>query len=114
MFWNTNAYKFSNNTLGQISAENNLQIKPKAWVIGLMWAVIYFLVAVFIIYQALPKKYTPARNDDLIFNQIKYVFAINMILNGSWLPVFLLNTKVSFIFALIIISGLLMTNIYIM
>ena len=72
------------------------------------------MLATFVVYQALPNKNVPNRNNQLIFGKIKYLFAINMVLNGSWLIVFMMNTPIGFIFATIIIALLDVTCLYIM
>lgn len=54
------------------------------------------------------------RNDELIFENINWLFPINMMLNGMWLIVFGGNNILSFISAAIVIFGILYTNIMIM
>jgi len=74
-----------------------------------IWAVIYTLISIFAVYQALPNKWVPSRNNELIFGQIKYIFAVNMIGNAIWLVVFMTNTSVGFAFALLDIIAMLAT-----
>ena len=56
----------------------------------------------------------PLRNDKVIFEDIKYVFGINMILNGLWLVLFQQNSGGYFIVAAIEIFCLLASCLYLM
>jgi len=56
----------------------------------------------------------PSRNNQLIFKDINYFFAVSMILNGMWLLIFMANTKVAFVFAALDMAALMATNIYVM
>ena len=62
----------------------------------------------------MPNSLVPTRNNKLIFGDIKYVFAINMIGNGIWLVVFMTNGSVGFGFAALDIIAMLATQVYIM
>lgn len=66
------------------------------------------------IYQAIPGYCIKSRNDDLIFNQIGYVFALNMLFNGMWLMIFTQYNLTAFYVSCIDILLLLATSIYIM
>jgi len=100
-------------TLNEITKTRIITISPDRWAFSI-WAFIYFLIAVFVVYQALPNKWVPDRNNELIFGQIKYIFAINMTLNGIWLLVFMTNTAVGFGFAFLIIASMTATQTFIM
>ena len=76
-----------------------------------IWAVIYLLLLVFVIYQALPADMVPNRPDDLIFNQIGYYFMINMVLNGVWIQVFTLGTNVGYLLSIVIIAVMLLSTL---
>jgi len=58
-------------------------IAPSAYAFSI-WGPIYSGWAFFVFYQALPSEWVPSRNDKLIFNDIGYVMAANMVLNASW------------------------------
>ena len=61
-----------------------------------IWGVIYLLIGVFAVYQALPAASAPNRADGLIFGEIEWTFVINMVLNALWLPTFQSNTATGF------------------
>jgi hypothetical protein len=66
------------------------------------------------IYQALPEEWAPGRNDTLIFEELGYHFATNMVINGLWLCLFMTNTTWGFALGLIDIIAMLTSNIWIM
>lgn len=66
------------------------------------------------IYQAIPHQCIKSRNDDLIFNEIGYVFSVNMLLNGLWLMIFTRYNLTAFFISCIDIVGLLVTCLYMM
>lgn len=66
---------------------------------------------IFVVYQALPPDMVPDRNDDLIFNQIGWLFPINMIWNALWLPTFQSFNTVGFVLSEVLIVGMLLTAI---
>jgi hypothetical protein len=76
--------------------------------------VIYFLLAVFTVYQALPNKWAPNRNNQLIFGTIKYWYFFNMVLNAVWLILFMLNGTLGFTLSGIDIFAMLASQFYIM
>jgi len=100
--------------LGKISAQWRLEIRLAGWAIGSIWAVIYLLLTIFVVYQALPASVVPGRNDPLIFNTIGWLIPVNFLLNASWLFVFMTNRKSGFIFAMFIIIAMLATALLIM
>ena len=79
-----------------------------------IWGIIYSLLGVFAIYQAIPSEWVPDRNDELIFGDIGYVFMANMLGNAAWLIMFQTNNVYGMIAALFDISGMLASNLYIM
>jgi len=54
-------------TLSTITSQTNARIDPAGYAFAI-WGVIYTLLGVFTVYQALPDDLTPGRNNDLIFN----------------------------------------------
>lgn len=99
--------------LSTISNGKGAKIQVAGWALSI-WLIIYILIAIFVVYQALPNSKVPKRNNFLIFGKIKYLFALNMVLNGVWLPVFMLNTRTGFVIATIIIALLDVTCLWIM
>ena len=73
--------------LGTITDEVNVAINPAGYAFSI-WGLIYTLLGVFTVYQALPGSWVPDRNDDLIYNKVSYVFIANMFINGIWLLIF--------------------------
>lgn len=68
-------------------------------------------MTVFVIYSSIPIKYVPNRNDDMIFNQMKWMPSINMFINGAWMYVFTTNTIAGFIISMFIIFIMLYTDL---
>jgi len=54
-----------------------LLIPPIGWAFAI-WGIIYMFNLLFVVYMVLPCSWVPLRNNDLIFGQIGYLFAINM------------------------------------
>lgn len=75
---------------------------------------IYVLIGGFVVYQALPDRCVPDRNNDLFFNKIHYLFAANMGGNAAWIFIFQTNSEPGFIISFIFITGLLVTAVMIM
>ena len=73
--------------LGFITDEIDAAVTPADYAFTI-WALIYSLIFVFVVYQALPSAWVPNRNDQLIYYDIGYVFIVNMITNGAWLLIF--------------------------
>ena len=65
----------------------SIMIQPAGYCFSI-WFVIYSLIAVFVVYQALPDPWVPKRTDDVIFEKMGLLFAANMGLNGLWLIIF--------------------------
>jgi len=68
----------------------SLSIQPAGGAFSI-WGVIYLLLSIFVVYQALPDRFVPTRNNKVIFEEIKWVFSINMVINGLWLVVFMMG-----------------------
>lgn len=64
----------------------DVRVTPAGFAFAI-WGVIYLLLIGFTIYQALPLSWVTSRNDELIFGQIGWLFAININLNTLWLVV---------------------------
>jgi hypothetical protein len=99
-------------SLGTITDEIDARISPADYAFSI-WAVIYSLIFVFVIYQALPGEWVPDRNDKLIFEDIGYWFFVNMLANGVWLILFQTYTNIGFVIALFDAALMLGTNTYI-
>lgn len=101
------------NSLTYITDTVDVLIAPDGYAFSI-WGLIYSLLGVFVVYQALPSSWVPDRNDQLIYFDIGYVFLANMIINGFWLIIFQTFTGWGFVVALLDIFAMLATNIYIM
>jgi len=64
---------------------------------------------VFTIYQALPDRCVPTRNNDLIFNRINWWYLANILTNPLWLWIASLGTKFTITLSLIVILAMLGT-----
>jgi len=85
----------------------------KGWAFAI-WGIIYLLLTIFVVYQALPASVAIGRSDNLIFNKIGWLLPANFLLNAVWLFVFMTNCKAGFVVANLIIGGLLTTCIMVM
>ena len=103
----------SPNSLPGIVSEWDADIAPANYAFAI-WGVIYTLLAIFTVYQALPTRCVPSRNDQLIFGDLNYLFATNMVTNGIWLPIFQLDSKVGFVIALLVIVVVISSAVYMM
>lgn len=101
------------NSLSFIADDIATAISPDGWAFSI-WLYIYILIGVFVTYQALPSEWVPNRNDELIYYDIGYLFAVNMIINGVWLVVYQIYTEWSLIAGVPIIGWLLSTGLYIL
>jgi benzodiazapine receptor len=113
MVLNSTAQNFSSASLSDISYERNIVIQPAGYAFAI-WGIIYTLVAIFAVYQALPQKWAGSRNNKLIFEEIGWIFSVNMVCNALWLVVFMTNTSTSFALAWVLIVGILATDMYIL
>lgn len=71
-------------------------ISAASWAF-IIWAYIYISLGFFCIYQGLPSNLVVWRSDDMIYNQINLIFAINMMAGSAWVPVWLMGDMWSFI-----------------
>ena len=88
MISNGFAQQVSPKTLNDISNFYDSKVQPSGYAFAI-WGIIYTMLLIFTIYQALPSSEKLGRNDDLIFNKIGFIFFVNMILNSLWLVVFM-------------------------
>jgi len=90
-----------------------LPINPDNWAFSI-WGVIYTLLGLFTLYQALPDeliKYAGIpRSDEMIYLHMNGIFIVNMLLNAAWLPFFQANTEWGFIVGWFLIVGIWLTN----
>merc|ERR1711990_636444 len=98
------------NSLADISDTYAVGIQPDGITFAI-WGVIYSLTTVFTVYQALPGEWVPDRNDDLIFNQIGWLWSLNMILSSLWLPTFQSDTTIGFLGAELLCAVMLATSL---
>ena len=110
---NGTSQSFMPMSLSQITAMWDTRIDPAGYAFSI-WGAIYSLLGVFAIYQAIPSEWVPDRNDELIFEDIGYVFMANMMGNAAWLIMFQTNNLYGQIAALFDICGMLASNLYIM
>merc|ERR1712127_365595 len=64
--------------------------------------------------MSLPTSWVPSRNNELIFGQIGYLFAINFFSQGLWLIVWKRSNPVSFIICGAIIACMLSSGLLIL
>merc|ERR1712127_698146 len=100
-------------SLSEITAMWDTRIDPAGYAFSI-WGIIYSLLGVFAIYQAIPSEWVPDRNDELIFEDIGYVFMANMMGNAAWLIMFQTNNVYGMMAALVDIIYMLSSNLYIM
>ena len=101
---------FSENE-GQVGV--SIMIQPAGYCFSI-WFVIYSLIAVFVVYQALPDAWVPNRSDEVIFEKVGLLFAGNMALNGLWLVIFSQFGTVWYVLGGIEIVFLTVTTVWIM
>ena len=65
------------------SIEDESGLSPAGWAFSI-WFIIYALIILFAVYQALPADRVPNRPDDLIFNRIGPVFMFNLLISSLW------------------------------
>jgi hypothetical protein len=100
-------------SLNEINIQWDIKNAPARYAFGI-WGVIYTLLAIFTVYQALPNKWVPNRNNQLIFGTIKHWYFFNMLLNSVWLILFMLNGTLGFTLSGIDIISMLASQFYIM
>ena len=74
-----NGLPFNGQTTGEVSAKVPVLFTPASYVFGI-WGVIYLLLLVFVIYQALP-----AQHNALFLERIGFWFLVSCLLNCTWL-----------------------------
>ena len=67
---------------------------------------IFILLITFSIYQALPADWASSRSDDLIFNQIGWLWPTNMLLMGLWAATFRSGTTPGYLLGWVIIASM--------
>jgi hypothetical protein len=87
MFWNGLSPVIMPASLSEITDAVDSLIAPAGYAFSI-WGLIYSLLGVFVIYQALPSSWVPDRNDQLIYYDIGWVFPVNMVINAVWLIIF--------------------------
>lgn len=110
---NGTSQQFMPMSLRQITDYWDTRIDPAGYAFSI-WGLIYSLLGIFTIYQAIPSEWVPDRNDELIFEKIGYVFMGNMLGNATWLILFQTNNMYGQMAALVDIIGMLASNVYIM
>ena len=100
-------------SLPSITDEYSLRIAPANYAFAI-WGLIYTLLFVFVVYQALPNDWVPSRNNTLIFTEIGYQFFINMMVNSVWLVLFQTGKRWGFFLGLIDIILILISNVFMM
>lgn len=100
-------------SLGEITDIWEPVISPAGWAFRI-WGVIYPLLGLFVIYQALPSEWMIYRSDDMIYNQMNLMFALNMIATATWLPMYQMNTLWGFIVSWVIMLFILTTDLSMM
>ncbi|MCM3719329.1 TspO/MBR family protein [Fictibacillus phosphorivorans] len=95
-----NALPINGNTTGALSEKYNVLITPSGYAFSI-WGLIYTLLAIWVIYQAMPKQINhPA------FKSIGYWFVINCFFNTLW--VFVWHNE-QLILSLVVMIGLLLS-----
>ena len=117
MFGNFGAPLLISNEDADLSADGPnsvaILIQPAGYCFSI-WGLIYTLIAVFVVYQALPDSWVPNRSDDVLFGKVGLLFAANMFFNGLWLVLFTQFGTVWFILGGIDIVFLTVTTVQIM
>jgi len=109
MVVNALANTVSRRTQKEIVAEWDIKISPAGWAFSI-WGIIYSMITVFVVYQALPSKWATSRNNELIFGKIGYWFTYNMIANAVWLLIFGQDNKWCFAISFVDIVALYVTG----
>ena len=113
MAFNGFAQKLAAKSLAEQTDYWNVANAPAGYAFSI-WGVIYTLLAFFTVYQALPEKWAETRNNDLIVNKIGWVYAMNLMGNALWLVVFGQDAAWAFGLSLVVILGMLASQVYIM
>jgi translocator protein len=99
-----NALPLNGNTTGALSAKFNVLITPAGYVFSI-WGLIYTLLSIWVIYQAMPKQI-----NQTVFKKIGFWFVVNCILNCLWIFVWHYE---KLLLSLIVMIGLLLSLIII-
>jgi translocator protein len=99
-----NALPLNGNTTGALSAKYNVLITPAGYVFSI-WGLIYTLLAIWVIYQVMPK-----HMNHTVFKKLGYWFVISCIFNCLWIFVWHYE---KLILSLIVMIGLLLSLIII-
>ena len=93
---NFTAKKWMKTDLQDIVKIWNVPVTPSG-VTFAIWGIIYLFLTGFAVYQALPASWATSRNNDLIFGQIGWLFAININCNSLWLIVYQFSNVEAFL-----------------
>ena len=105
--------KFNKLTQKEVVQKWDVKLTPAGWAFAI-WGLIYTMIGVFVVYQALPDSYVPTRNNELIFGQIGWNFAVNKISGPIWLMIWGRDGKWAFTGAFIPIVVMLATCLQIL
>ena len=101
-------------SLTEITDDIDARIEPAGYAFSI-WGVIYSLLGVFTVYQAIPDVWIgDYRNNELIFDDVGVWFSINMLINSIWLIIFQTGNVWGFLIGLFDIIAMLATDLYIM
>jgi len=106
-------------SLGEIAVKYDVRVDPATWAFSI-WALIYGLIGVYIIYQILPNYWIVppkgewGRNENLLVNQIYWILSVHLIGNGCWLFIFQADTVGTFWIAEFVIVLMLASALWIL
>lgn len=69
---------------------------PPLWALVGIWCFIYFLAGIFVIYQALPKRFARSRNDKLVYDEGVCPFIFLMFCNAAGIICFIIDGNLPF------------------
>lgn len=90
--------------IGDVSRQYQTEITPASYAFSI-WGVIYTLVALFCIFQALPQQ----QSSELIFIKIGWLFPLSNLFNVLWIMVFCWGTEATTWVSTPLIAGILVT-----
>ena len=88
-------------------------ISPAGYAFSI-WGLIFSLLGLFVVYQALPDAWIDNRNNDLIFNYMSYAWLINMATQVVWAPFFRSETGWGYVISAIAILLMLASSLAMM
>jgi len=97
-------------SLADVTNHWQVRIAPAGWAF-IIWAVIYALLGVFTLYQALSDECVPGRSNDAIFNKAGWWVSVNFAMLAIWAPIFQTNNLLAFFIALAVIVVMLFSGI---